>query len=60
MHPTQAVWRHASNSAPAFTDTESLATGLLKGALGCATLKKTYQFAAAHWHGAFPRLCGYS
>ncbi len=59
QHPAQAAWRRSNNDAPAFTDAEVLTIGLLQGALGCATLKKTYQLVAANWRDAFPRLCSY-
>ena len=58
-YPTQVAWRRSSNDAPAFTDAEVMTLGLLQGAFGCATLKKTYQLVAANWRGAFPRLCSY-
>lgn len=59
QHPAQAAWRRFNNDAPAFTDAEVITVGLLQGAFGCATLKKTYQLAAANWRSAFPRLCSY-
>ena len=59
-HPAQAAWRRSNNGAPAFTDAEVLTIGLLQGAFGCATLKKTYQLVAANWRAAFPRLCSYA
>jgi len=58
-HPAQAAWRRSNNDAPAFSDAEVLTLGLLQGAFGCATLKKTYQLVAANWRSAFPRLCSY-
>ena len=58
-HPAQAAWRRSNNDAPAFTDAEVLTIGLLQGAFGCATLKKTHQLVAANWRSAFPHLCGY-
>ena len=42
-HPQQAAWRRSNNDAPAFSDAEVITVGLLQGAFGCATLKKTYQ-----------------
>ena len=59
-HPRQAAWRRSNNKAPEFTDAEVLTLGLLQGAFGCATLKKTYQLVAANWRSAFPHLCSYS
>lgn len=41
-HPAQAAWRRSNNDAPAFSDAEVLALGLLQGVFGCATHKKTY------------------
>lgn len=58
-HPAQAAWRRSNNDAPAFTDAEVITLGLLQGAFGCATLKKTYHLVAVNWRGAFPRLCSY-
>jgi hypothetical protein len=58
-HPAQAAWRRSNNDAPAFTDAEVIAIGLLQGAFGCATLKKTYQLVASNWRRAFPHLCSY-
>lgn len=58
-HPTQAAWRRSNNDAPDFTDAEVITIGLLQGAFGCATLKKTYQLVAANWRRAFPHLCSY-
>ena len=58
-HPAQAAWRRSNNDAPAFTDAEVITVGLLQGAFGCATLKKTYQLVAANWRSAFPHLCSY-
>jgi len=58
-HPAQAAWRRSNNDAPAFTDAEVLTIGLLQGAFGCATHKKTYQLVAANWRSAFPHLCSY-
>lgn len=58
-HPGQAAWRRSPNGAPAFTDAEVLTVGLLQGAFGCATLKKTYQMVAANWRRAFPLLPSY-
>lgn len=59
-NPTQAAWRRSNNNAPPFTDAEVITIGLLQGAFGCATLKKTYQLVAANWRRAFPHLCSYS
>lgn len=59
-HPVQAAWRRSNNDAPAFTDAEVITLGLLQGAFGCATHKKTYQLVAANWRSAFPHLCSYS
>lgn len=59
-HPAQAAWRRSNNNAPAFTDAEVITIGLLQGAFGCATHKKTYQLVAANWRSAFPHLCSYS
>ena len=59
-HPAQAAWRRSNNDAPEFTDAEVITVGLLQGAFGCATLKKTYQLVAANWPSAFPHLCSYS
>lgn len=59
-NPTQAAWRRSNNDAPPFTDAEVITIGLLQGAFGCATLKKTYQLVAANWRRAFPHLCSYS
>ena len=58
-HPAQAAWRSSNNDAPSFTDAEVITLGLLQGAFGCATLKKTYQLVAANWRSAFPHLCSY-
>lgn len=58
-HPTQAAWRRSNNKTPEFTDAEVITLGLLQGAFGCATLKKTYQLVAANWRSAFPHLCSY-
>ena len=58
-HPKQAAWRRSHNEAPTFTDAEVITLGLLQGAFGCATLKKTYQLVAANWRSAFPHLCSY-
>ncbi len=55
-HPAQAAWRRSNNNAPAFTDAEVITLGLLQGAFGCATHKKTYQLVAANWRSAFPHL----
>ena len=59
-HPAQAAWRRSNNDTPAFTDAEVITIGLLQGAFGCATLKKTYQLVAANWRRAFPHLCSYA
>lgn len=58
-HSQQAAWRRSPNATPAFTDAEVITIGLLQGAFGCATLKKTYQLVAANWRDAFPRLPSY-
>lgn len=58
-HPGQAKWRRSPNGAPAFTDAEVLAVGLMQGVFGCATLKRAYLLVASGWRAAFPRLCSY-
>jgi hypothetical protein len=64
-HPGQAKWRRSPNAAPAFTDAEVIAIGLMiaialmQGVFGCATLKKAHLLVAAGWRSAFPRLCSY-
>jgi len=59
-HPRLAQWRSSNNNQPHFTDAEVLTIGLMQGALGVATLKKTYQLVQDNIQAAFPTLCSYS
>ena len=59
-HPQIAHWRASNNDQPIFTDAEVLTIGLLQGALGVATLKKTYQMIHDNIKMAFPNLCSYA
>lgn len=58
-HPDLAGWRHSNNAQPAFTDAEVITIGLMQGALGVDTLKKTYHIIAANFREWFPRLISY-
>lgn len=54
-----ANWRRSNNQRPAFTDAEVITIALMQGAIGCATLKKTYQVVSSCFGDAFPNLCSY-
>ena len=59
-HPRLAHWRRSNNDQPQFTDAEVLTIGLMQGALGVATLKKTYQMIHDNIKEAFSDLCSYA
>ena len=59
-HPKMAHWRASNNDQPQFTDAEVITIGLMQGALGGATLKKTYQMIQDNIGEAFPALCSYT
>ena len=58
-HPGIANWRKSPNSRPALTDAEAISIGLMQGAFGCQTLKRTYLLVSSLYRDAFPKICCY-
>ncbi len=58
-HPKLNTWRRSNNAAPAFTDSEVLAIGLLQSPLGVDKLKQTYRLVCENIRECFPKLPSY-